>query len=129
MILQLQQRKPAREIPDSILFAISINETLADLKERGYQLKFRREATCLYCTELNDWIMPDAFVVDDYYHFEDISNPDGDRTIYAITTTQGQKGFLVDACLVYEDNISPEMKEKLQLEYFTIGGIINSIKN
>lgn len=110
------------------LFPMAVSERIAELKRSGYQLKFRREATCLYCIEMNHWITPDAFLVDDYYHFEDHSNPDGDRTIYAISTTEGLKGFLVDTCLVYEDNISPEMQEKLQLDYFTIQEIINSIK-
>ncbi|MBL7699094.1 MAG: phosphoribosylpyrophosphate synthetase [Chitinophagaceae bacterium] len=90
-----------------------ITKTLNDLKERGYQLRFRREATCLYCFDLDWWVAPDSFMVDEYHRFEDII-PDGDRTIYAITTIDGAKGYLVDACFVYEDNISLEMLRKLE---------------
>lgn len=90
-----------------------ISKTLALLKKRGYQLNFRREATCLHCFEPDRWIAPESFVVDEYHHLEDI-HPDGDRTIYAITTSHGDKGFMVDTCFVYEDNISPEMFRKLQ---------------
>ena len=89
------------------------SKTLTQLKARGYDLSFRREATCLYCDELASWITPDAFVVDEQYLFED-AVPDGDRTLYAISTVKGFRGFLVDTCLVYEDNISPEMQQKLQ---------------
>lgn len=33
--------------------AISLRQTLAGLKNRGYQLRFRREATCIYSFELD----------------------------------------------------------------------------
>ena len=92
----------------------SINDIVADLKSRGYQLEFRREATCVYCIEFNCWITPDRFLVDEYYHFEDTSNTDRERTLYAISSIQGLKGFLVDTCFVHEDNISPEMEQKLK---------------
>ena len=105
----------------SVLTTMSISEILAGLKKRGYQLKFRREATCLYCVELNLWITPESFIVDEYYHFEDSSNIDGDRTLYAISSTQGLKGFLADPCFAYEDNISSEMLQKLNPEDMAAG--------
>lgn len=114
-MLQEKQVEPVQSF--RLMTTMSIHTTLADLSKRGYQLKFRREATCLYCIELNWWITPDSFIVDESYHFEDHITPDGDRTIYAITTTRGLNGVLVDTCLVYEDNISPEMQEKLNFEY------------
>lgn len=117
MILQEKQFKPVKVIIHTFLIPMSISEPLNDLKKRGYQLEFRREATCLYCIGLNSWIAPDSFIVDEFYHFEDVSNMYGDRTLYAISSLQGLKGFLVDTCLVYEDNISPEMAYKLKLEY------------
>jgi hypothetical protein len=33
--------------------------------------------------------------------------------LYAVSSIQGLKGFFVDACFVYEDNISPELAQKL----------------
>jgi len=123
MTLQEKQFKPIKVILSKFQIPISISETLGDLKKRGYQLEFRREATCLYCIELNSWITPDSFIVDEYYYFEDISKTDRDRTLYAISTTQGLKGYLVDASFVYEDNISPEMAQKLKWEYTLPGEI------
>ena len=113
MILQEKQWVPVHIIPDPD----SIGEIVARLKKRGYQLKFRREATCVYCIELGRRIAPDSFIVDEYYNFEDISNTDRDRTLYAISSIQGLKGFLIDTCFVYEDNISAEMMQKLKLVY------------
>lgn len=92
-----------------------ITEVLARLKKRKYKLRFRREATCLFCFQMNEWIMPDDFTVDRYYYFEDILNPDAERMLYAISLRKGGRGFLIDACNVYTDNMSGEMMEKLQL--------------
>lgn len=91
-----------------------ITEALGKLKRKKYKLKFRREATCLYCFQLHEWIAPQDFTVDQYYYFEDILNPDADRILYAISLSNGLKGFLVDTCNVYTDNISPEMEQKLK---------------
>jgi hypothetical protein len=40
--------------------------------------------------------------------------PDTDRMLYAISLLHGAKGFLIDACNAYMDNISAEMLEKLK---------------
>jgi len=92
-----------------------ITEALNKLKRKEYKLKFRREATCLYCFQLREWIKPEDFTVDKYYYFEDISNPDAECMLYAISLSQGGKGFLIETCNVYLDSISPEMMQKLKL--------------
>jgi hypothetical protein len=96
---------------------MTINQTLADLRNQGYQLSFRREATCIYCFELQERIMPEDFTVDESYYFEDVVKPDADRILYAISLLNGRRGFLIDACNVYSDNISYEMEQKLQWQY------------
>ena len=117
MTPQEKQVNPAEATTNKYMIPVPVNEKLADLKKRGYQLEFRREADCLYCIGLGYRITPDSFIIDEYYHFEDISNTDKDRTLYAISATQGFKGYLVDASFVYEDNVSPEMAQKLKMEY------------
>lgn len=94
---------------------ISVADALSDLKNRGYRKEFRRDPTGLYCIELHEWIAPEQFNVDEYYHFEEISSPDIDRVLYAISSSSGIKGVLVDAYGVYADNISLEMSQKLSL--------------
>src|SRR5688572_22849624 len=98
----------------------SLNETLSGIKDQGYNLGFRREAACIYCFDLQERIMPDDFTVDESYYFEDIVNPDSDRMLYAISLSKGGRGFLIDSCNVYSDNISYEMEQKLQLEYLLL---------
>jgi hypothetical protein len=90
-----------------------IAEALANFKKNGYTLSFRRETDGLYCVELQQWIMPKGFSVDQFYYFRAVSNPDADRKLYAISLSQGAKGIMLDSCFVYSDNISPEMFEKL----------------
>lgn len=91
----------------------SIRKTITELRGRGYQQTFRREATCLICVETNDMVKPDGFEVDECYHFEDATNTDRERMLYAISCIPGFKGILVEPCFVYEDNISHEMLQKL----------------
>lgn len=97
------------------LVIFSFMDRLTELKRKNYKLTFRREATCLYCFELHQWIVPENFTVDEFYYFEETSHPDAERMLYAISLSGGAKGFLVDACSVYTDNISPEMRERLKL--------------
>ena len=92
-----------------------ITAALNKLKRKGYKLEFRRETTCLYSFQLLEWIMPEDFTVDDYFYFEDLFNPDAERVLYAITLSRGLKGFLIDSCNVYMDNVSPAMAQKLKL--------------
>jgi hypothetical protein len=54
------------------------------------------------------------FNVDEPYYFEEIETSDADRILYAISFSQGVKGFLIGTCNVYMDNISWGMMEKLK---------------
>jgi hypothetical protein len=94
--------------------SFTITDALSELRRKEYKLELRREATHLYCNELHQWIMPENFTVDESYYFEKIESPDADGMLYAISLSQGVKGFLLDACTVYTDNISPEMMKKLR---------------
>jgi len=100
---------------DAANMNLFLTETLNVLKRRDYSMKFRRESTCLYCYELHTRIMPEDFTVDESYYFEEIFNPDANRMLYAISLSKGGKGFLIDSCNVYMDNISHDMIEKLQV--------------
>ena len=51
-----------------------------------------------------------------YFRFEGQTNPDDSTILYAIETSTGEKGLLVDAYGVYAGNVSREMIEKLKLQ-------------
>jgi len=99
---------------DTVNMSLFLTEAVSELQRRDYKLKFKRETTCLYCFELKDWITPENFIVDESYYFGEIFNPDADRMLYAISLSTGGKGFLIDTCNVYMDNISIEMIQKLK---------------
>lgn len=92
---------------------VPFDRALADLASKGYKHRFRREPASLYCLELHQWITPEQFAIDESYFFKDPSSPDGDRLLYAVSTSSGIKGILVDSDWAYADNISREMREKL----------------
>lgn len=96
--------------------SLAVSDMLRQLREKEYKLEFRRDATSLYCDELDMQIMPDSFNVDESYYFEETETPDANRMLCAISLLKGEKGFLVDACNVYTDNISHEMTEKLKFD-------------
>jgi hypothetical protein len=95
-------------------------DVLNELKKKAYKLEFRREASCIYCDELQQWILPADFNVDEWYYVGETTMPDADRMVYAISLLDGPKGFLIDACNAYMDNISPEMLAKLKPEQLQI---------
>jgi hypothetical protein len=92
----------------------SIVEALNDLKSRGYDADFGLASVCLYCGDLDLRLNPEEFNVDEVYRFEGDSNPDDSAVVYAISSTAGVKGTLVDGYGAYNGNLSYEMAKKLQ---------------
>ena len=97
--------------------ATSMKQRLDALKEQGFRLLFRRDARCIYTNGSSEPIYPDDFSVEESHYLEDVANPDAERIIYAIALVDGRRGYLIDPCNVYADNISYEMEQKLQWQY------------
>jgi len=97
----------------------SLIDALTDLKIRGYKKTFRREQIFLCCIELDLWIAPYQFNVDEFYQFDANISPEAERVVYAIATDTGIKGILVDECGVYSEYMSAEMTLKLQSPFFS----------
>ena len=95
----------------------SLIDALADLKTRGYKLDFRKEPTCVFCYALDLWIAPEQFNIDEFYRFEENSNPSDSCVLYAISSYTGIKGTLVDAYGVYAENMAFHMAQKLETNY------------
>ena len=51
-----------------------------------------------------------------FYRFEGDSNPDDNSILYAIETSDGRKGLLVDAYGAYAGNIPAEIIRKLRID-------------
>ncbi len=52
----------------------------------------------------------------EFYRFEGASNPDDNSILYAIETSDGLKGLLVDAYGAYSGNIPRDIVNKLRID-------------
>jgi hypothetical protein len=91
----------------------SLVDALNDLKKSGYESDFGIQTICLYCGDLDLRLDPEDFHVDEFYRFEGESNPDDNVVLYAISSSSGVKGTLVDAYGAYSENLSFDMAKKL----------------
>ena len=74
----------------------SLVDALDDLRKRGYDADFEPQSNCLYCNSLDLRLNEAEFQIDEIYRFEDDSNPADDAVVYALTSTTGVKGTIVD---------------------------------
>jgi hypothetical protein len=91
----------------------SLVDALDDLRNRGYLADFGTQAICLYCGDLDLRLSPEEFNVDEVYRFEGDSSPDDSAVIYAISSSTGVKGTLIDGYGAYSGNLSFDMARKL----------------
>jgi hypothetical protein len=92
----------------------SLTDALADLRDRGYVADFATDTVCLYCGELDIRLNPEEFHIDELYRFEGDSTPDDSAVVYAISSSTGVKGVLVDGYGAYASTITFELAKKLQ---------------
>ncbi len=74
-----------------------------DLKRRGYTYDFDYQSACLFCDKINTKFEAKDLKITEYYRFEGISDPDDNSIIYAIESTDGHKGIMIDAYGPYSD--------------------------
>lgn len=94
-----------------------MTEALTDLKSRGYTEDFKLRSELLECVSKDQKYSAENFYVDEFYRFEGMTNPDDSSILFAISSSDGIKGTLVDAYGVYAENLTPEMSMRLQLRH------------
>ncbi|HET8885340.1 MAG TPA: phosphoribosylpyrophosphate synthetase [Salinimicrobium sp.] len=95
----------------------TLSQALQKLRdEEGYVHDFNLEDAELALTKTKEKFKPQEFVIDKVLRFEGFSNPDDNSILFAVTTSTGRKGTLVDGYGVYSGQISKEMIEKLYRE-------------
>lgn len=97
----------------------SIAEALQDLHERGYYADFATDTVCLYCGEFDIRLHPEEFQVDESYRFEDDTAPDNIPVLYAITSSTGVKGTLLDEQGIYAKNLNLKSPEQQKTQHLT----------
>lgn len=91
----------------------TLSQKINSIKEKGYTLDFNLDKDKITDISGKKFYMPNEFNVDKVYRFEGMSNPSDNSILYAITTSDGKKGILVDGYGISGGQISEELQEKL----------------
>jgi len=94
----------------------TLSEAMADLSMRGYTNDFNLHPEWIECPPLNLRFGPTEFHVDEVHRFEGLNDPDDSSILFAIRSTAGVKGLLVDAYGAYANSLSSEMAKRLTID-------------
>ena len=95
----------------------TLSQTINMLRlEKGYEEDFNLLDDQLEIKSKSEQFQADEFNVDEVYRFEGPSNPGDEAILYAITTSSGRKGVLVDGYNYSSGQISDKMLKKLDLK-------------
>ena len=75
----------------------TLSEAVEKLKEKGFTGNFRVDEEAKLETPDGEKYSFKDVKVDEFHRFEGISNPADSSIIYAVTTSDGRKGTIVDA--------------------------------
>lgn len=95
----------------------TLSQALNKLKlEEGYEHDFNLLDEQIEIKAREEQFGVEEFDVDKVLRFEGMSNPDDNAIVYAITTSSGIKGTLVDGYGISSGQVSKEMLQKLNLK-------------
>lgn len=92
----------------------TVSEAVKGLKERGYTLDFNLKSNCIECE--GQQLSSNDFEIAEVYRFEGNSDPADESVVFAIESSNGLKGILVNAFGVYSESLSDEMIKKLNYQ-------------
>jgi hypothetical protein len=95
----------------------TLTEAISDLKKRGYGIDFNLEEGKIICNKTPLALEPDEFEITEVYRFEGDTDPADEAVVYAIESSHGQKGVLVNGFGPSADAMSDEMVEKLKIRH------------
>lgn len=92
----------------------TVSEAVNDLKKRGYDLDFNLAENCLVCH--GDKFDIKDFEITELYRFDGDTDPSDEAIVYAIESTDGRKGVLVNGYGISAEGMTAEMARKLSIE-------------
>lgn len=96
-------------------FMQSLSEMIHNLEALGYVENLGQCGNHFEARTGKVKLFPEDFVVDKMYRFENTSDPDDTAIIYAISSPKlGVKGVYIESYGIYQDDLSPEMLERLK---------------
>jgi hypothetical protein len=91
----------------------TLSEAVNDLKKRGFDLDFNLQENCLICH--GDKFNVNDFEITEVYRFEGNTDPSDEAIVYAIESSNGKKGVLVNGYGISADAMDGEMAKKLSI--------------
>jgi hypothetical protein len=95
----------------------SLSVAIAHLQNNGYTEDFNLIEVGITSKALQKEWKAHGLDVVKFYRFEGISDPGDNTILYAIETSDGHKGLLVDVYGANSSSISLEMIKKLRINY------------
>lgn len=92
----------------------TLSQAINGLAQKGYTLSFEAQKNKLSCSDGSDH-EPDYFDVVVFYRFEGMFSAGDNAIVYAIETSDGKKGTLVDSYGAYAENLTLEMAKKMSV--------------
>ena len=93
----------------------TLSEATTDLLKRGFEHDFTLEEDRIYCKKLNMHYRLKEFNIVEVHRFEGMSNPDDNSVVYAVETSNGDKGMLIDAYGAYANSTSDGLLATLKM--------------
>ncbi len=83
----------------------TLSQVVNELVNLGYTTEFVYERNSLCCQVGNEkcFVKPKDLVITQIYRFEGMNDPSDSAVVYALESSQGKKGLLIDAYGVYAD--------------------------
>jgi hypothetical protein len=104
------------EANDRPTFMSELERCMKRLEEKGYSDQFKVERKHLQSlTDNKKRYKPEDVSAVNFFRFEGISDPDDMSILYAIETSDGRKGTLVDAYGFYSDDETGEFMQSVDI--------------
>lgn len=94
----------------------TVTDAINGLRNRGYTVDFNLAQDCIKCDKLNLALKPSDFHITEVYRFEGDSDPADEAVVYAIESTTGEKGILVNGFGPSSDSLEDAMIAKLSID-------------
>lgn len=99
---------------DRLTNMTDMEKCLDKLENEGYTDQYKVEKGKLYDLTNNKKYKAKEVKAVNFYRFEGISNPDDMSILYAIETSDGRKGTMVDAYGLYSDDETSEFMNQVE---------------
>ena len=111
-----ETRESYTEANDKSTYMSELQRCLAKLEEKGYTDQYRVENGKLHSlTDDSKFYKPNDVKAANFYRFEGITDPDDMSILYAIETSDGRKGTLIDAYGMYSDDETGEFMQQVDI--------------